>query len=105
MEEFIYFSPQGNMMGQLREGERKEHLKRKNVVHGVKAAYHYHQRRIDSPIQPPAKRALYMITQHTVFISFWLPSWEDHPQTAASLLHPDSPTADITTGVLAFHTA
>lgn len=33
MDEFTFQSFQGNMMSQVREGERKEHLGRKNVVH------------------------------------------------------------------------
>lgn len=103
MEGFIYSCPQSNMMSQLREGERNTWV-RKMWSTGAKAICHYHQRCVspptDSPIQSPAKRALYMIAQHTLFISFWLPSQENHSQTASSILNPDCPTGVITTSVL-----
>lgn len=97
---FIYSCPQSNMMSQLREGESMEHWVRKMWSTGAKAICHYHQRHVsppvDSPSPPPAKRALCMIAQHTLFISFWLSCQEDHPQTVARC----SPTEVIITSVL-----
>lgn len=82
MDEFTFQSFQGNMMSQVREGERNTWVG-KMWSTGAKAVCHYHQKcvspSVDLLIQPPAKRVPHMIAQHTLFTSFWLPSQEDHP--------------------------